>query len=126
MTETAKCPKCDYVGERGPGIGPHYGYIDCPTHKRVWLSKNEKNKKRKTNIELRYELPIKYQTFCWWCGRHSEHIKNLRPRTWMEVHHIIPVENEGTNDRDNLMLLCKECHDECHRKRELLNRYITK
>lgn len=28
-----------------------------------------------------------------------------------EVDHIIPLSKGGTNDRDNLQALCKECHE---------------
>ena len=27
------------------------------------------------------------------------------------VHHIIPLKDGGTNDDDNLMALCRSCHD---------------
>lgn len=31
-----------------------------------------------------------------------------------EVHHIIPVSQGGTHDRDNLMSLCRSCHTKVH------------
>ena len=33
------------------------------------------------------------------------------------VHHIVPLEEGGTNDTDNLMSLCKSCHSKLHAKR---------
>ena len=30
----------------------------------------------------------------------------------VEVHHIIPLRDGGTNDINNLMALCKSCHSE--------------
>ena len=33
------------------------------------------------------------------------------------VHHVIPLEEGGTNDFDNLMSLCKSCHSKIHAKR---------
>lgn len=31
-----------------------------------------------------------------------------------EVHHILPVSQGGTHDRNNLMSLCKSCHNKIH------------
>ncbi len=31
-----------------------------------------------------------------------------------EVHHIIPVSRGGTNERTNLMSVCKSCHNKIH------------
>jgi len=33
----------------------------------------------------------------------------------LTVHHIIPVCKGGTNDLNNLLLLCKLCHHELHK-----------
>lgn len=34
-----------------------------------------------------------------------------------EVHHILPLAEGGTNDKDNLISLCKSCHSRIHAKR---------
>jgi len=31
-----------------------------------------------------------------------------------EVHHILPVKRGGTHSRDNLMSLCRSCHNKVH------------
>jgi len=31
-----------------------------------------------------------------------------------EVHHILPVNRGGTNDENNLMSLCRSCHNKIH------------
>lgn len=31
-----------------------------------------------------------------------------------EVHHILPVSQGGTHDRNNLMSLCQSCHTKIH------------
>ena len=31
-----------------------------------------------------------------------------------EVHHIIPINRGGTNDEDNLMSVCRSCHNKIH------------
>jgi 5-methylcytosine-specific restriction protein A len=40
---------------------------------------------------------------------------NLGFEMWeSQVHHIIPVSNGGTDDTNNLILLCKSCHTKVH------------
>ena len=34
----------------------------------------------------------------------------------IEVHHIIPISEGGTNDPENLACLCRECHINIHRR----------
>ena len=31
-----------------------------------------------------------------------------------EIHHILPVSRGGTHSRDNLMALCRSCHNKIH------------
>lgn len=33
-----------------------------------------------------------------------------------EVHHILPVSRGGTHSEDNLMSLCRSCHEKIHRE----------
>ena len=50
---------------------------------------------------------------CQCCGK-----KNIR----LEVHHIIYRSNGGTNDEDNLITLCEDCHDKLHNDELVLNK----
>lgn len=34
----------------------------------------------------------------------------------MQVHHINPVSNDGNDDLENLILLCKDCHTNVHKE----------
>lgn len=43
---------------------------------------------------------------CAKCGSHDK----------IEIHHIIPICNHGTNDYDNLIALCPLCHQNAHDK----------
>ena len=52
----------------------------------------------------RKHLINKYGNACKFCGYTG----------MLEVHHIIPVCDGGTNDLDNLILLCELCHCEAH------------
>lgn len=51
-----------------------------------------------------------------------------RSKRTLECHHIIPVINGGQADEDNLILLCKRCHDEIEdtsiRTRHEIREYI--
>lgn len=33
----------------------------------------------------------------------------------LDVHHIIPIENNGTNEQSNLICLCRKCHQQVHK-----------
>lgn len=41
-------------------------------------------------------------------------LKEGRITSVEEVHHIKPVSQGGTHDRNNLMSLCKSCHNKIH------------
>lgn len=46
-------------------------------------------------------------TTCWNCGKVD---------TEFNVHHIVPLSKGGTNNFNNLSILCKECHKKVHSK----------
>ena len=53
---------------------------------------------------------------CQYCGRR---------RRGLNAHHLISLSNGGSNDLDNLVCLCDECHSIIHHKnRTLSNKYI--
>lgn len=126
--EYAQCPKCEKVFaiQRTPHL-PHYGKIVCDTHGHSWAKKPDalRSPKRKTNAALFNKLPDDLQGFCWACGRDEVLLEALRPSVSLQVHHIIEVTDGGGDDRDNLMLLCGECHAEVHRRRESFRRYMA-
>ena len=41
-------------------------------------------------------------------------IKERRLAPVDEVHHILPVSQGGTHERENLMSLCRSCHNKIH------------
>ncbi len=94
-------------------------------HGHRWIPKPVDNKspRRKINSDLIEILPSSYQGFCWCCLRHRDLLRALRPSVCLQVHHIIPVAQGGSDDAHNLQLLCAECHAETHRRREAFNRY---
>ncbi len=36
--------------------------------------------------------------------------------SWLEVHHIIPLSDGGSNSLENLITLCKKCHIKRHNR----------
>lgn len=120
------CPKCGIRLEFT--LRPetqHYGCVRCPNHGFLWISKPDEDRKprRRSNKELRPLLPADRRDYCWNCRRHEQHLHLLRPSVVLQVHHVIEVEEGGTDDLANLQLLCAECHAEVHRRREAFRRY---
>ena len=54
--------------------------------------------------KLRWAIFKEYGYICQRCGRYSK--GNL------ELHHIKPIGFGGSNSKDNLIPLCRECHAE--------------
>lgn len=48
---------------------------------------------------------------CQYCRSHEGEWPNLD----LQVHHIRPAEKGGTNDLENLVVLCNDCHQRLHR-----------
>ncbi|MFF5024207.1 HNH endonuclease [Streptomyces collinus] len=59
-------------------------------------------------IKLRYEILERDKKTCQDCGRIPGQGVTL------QVHHVLPVHQGGTNDTDNLVTLCSECHGGRH------------
>ena len=70
-------------------------------------------------------LPEAMRFHCWNCLRTEGHLKSLRPSVCLQVHHVIEVERNGSDDPENLQLLCAECHADVHRRREAFARYTA-
>ena len=57
---------------------------------------------------------------CCHCGHQGE-------SNYMDVHHIIPVREHGPSTEDNMLTLCRKCHNQADRgliSRDLLFSYI--
>jgi 5-methylcytosine-specific restriction endonuclease McrA len=124
--ESAPCPVC---GEESPfRLRPdtqHHGEIRCVKDGHRWIPKPSelKTPRRKVNPELFKIVPAHMRDHCWTCLRDRTLLKSLQPMVPLEAHHIIEVENGGADERDNIQIVCKECHSGIHRTREAFNRY---
>lgn len=125
-TQTMPCPKC---GADSPfRLRPdtqHYGEIRCPVHGHAWIPKpsEQKTARRKVGKEFFEFAPEDMRDFCWTCLRSRELLKRLQPMVPLQAHHIFEKKHGGVDHRDNVQILCGECHAAVHRLREQVNRY---
>ena len=124
--ELMPCPKCKQPSpfKLRPDT-QHHGEVRCAIHGHAWIAKPAelKTPRRKVNPELFKLVPESMRDYCWKCLRSRTLLKSLRPMLPLEAHHIIEVENGGLDERDNIQIVCKECHSDIHRTRESFNRY---
>jgi len=122
----SQCPVCKHPCEVTLRLDtPHYGEIRCPDHGHRWVPKPnpEKRAKRKSNLKLKKAIPGNYNDFCELCLRSESLLGSLNPSLLLEVHHVIEVQEFGSDDPENLRLLCFECHELIHARRRSFNRY---
>jgi 5-methylcytosine-specific restriction endonuclease McrA len=124
--ETMPCPKC---GQESPFQSrpdtQHHGGIRCPTHGHMWIPKPTELKtvRRKVNRDLFELAPKDMRDFCWTCLRDRDLLKTIRPCVSLQAHHIFEVKHGGIDHRDNIQILCDECHAAVHTTRRQLHRY---
>jgi len=122
----SQCPICGHSCEvKLRPDTPHYGEIRCPDHGHHWVPKPsaDKRQKRKANAKLKKLIPEGYNSFCELCMRSESLLGDLSPSLFLEVHHVIEVQELGSDAPENLRLLCSECHELVHSRRRSFNRY---
>ncbi len=91
---------------------------DC--NKYTWQPKESNTYKRESkHIGLVNKIGI---TYCQWCLRSKENIP--APGT-LEAHHIIEYAEGGTDDKNNILILCSSCHKQCHHDRTYFGHYLN-
>ena len=125
---TCKYPNCGGVCDSRltPNIPDKYGEIYCRACDsfQTWLPypKNQKKKRKKSGNKLiRQKIPHNLKGFCEMCLRGTTELKTLNLK--LEVHHVIPIDDNGNDEAENLRLVCSQCHSSIHRQRELVARY---
>ena len=89
-----------------------------------WVPKpKDGSRRRKANRKLLKKCDVSLRAFCHLCTRTSAVLDHLKPALQLEVHHVIEVQDGGTDDESNLWILCSECHELVHRQRRAFNRY---
>jgi 5-methylcytosine-specific restriction endonuclease McrA len=124
-TKNYYCKKCGTLCEQIAYDGPkHFAKAICPSCNSFvsWVSKpKNEGQRKKTGIKLKKYIPENMQGFCELCLRDKNTLKKLN--LFFEIHHVIPVKDEGEDCTENLRLVCSQCHSLIHRHREIINRY---
>ena len=119
------CKKCGTLCEQIAYDGPkHFAKAICPSCNSFvsWVSKpKNEGQRKKTGIKLKKYIPENMQGFCELCLRDKNTLKKLN--LFFEIHHVIPVKDEGEDCTENLRLVCSQCHSLIHRHREIITRY---
>lgn len=75
------------------------------------------------NPTLRAAAVAFHGTSCKACGFNFEAAYGEHGRNYIEVHHIVPIstlpEPSSINPKEDLTVLCSNCHRMVHRKREM-------
>ncbi len=109
-----KCPECGSANlvERKKVKGPHYAQVKCKDCKRhvQWVSKPDSEKTRRPQAHR--DLVKRYSRgYCEVCGTRKE---DLPAGQAMEANHIIEFKNGGSDERENIQILCTACHKLIH------------
>ncbi len=107
MKEGEECRACPNGCNAGAVFRPrpdtkHYGHMICPKCEAHldWVAKPD-GIQRRPDLKAARKV-IAESEFCQLC---------LRPSAHLEAHHIWPVSRGGTNDSQNIMAVCTECHN---------------
>ena len=68
------------------------------------------NGKLKGYTDVREYVEVRQDHKCYLCGKEIEH-----------VHHIVPRRENGSDNADNLVGLCKNCHDKVHQGKKKIS-----
>lgn len=102
--------KCLICGAELPTTSaPNRKYCSAQCRRRANLSENRLKvlKDRALNRKKREEIAYyEYDRKCALCGWHIDN----GPMGGCELHHIIPVSMGGSDEKENLILLCPNCH----------------
>jgi hypothetical protein len=125
------CPRCkvngpvEVVNVEGQSTAHHWKLISACCKRYIkWLPKpvNKAQKRPKVPRDERFNESLR--AICEVCFRPEEHLKKVN--SWLEVHHVIPVEDGGTDEAWNLRVYCIQCHRQCHSRRREMKQYLTK
>ena len=125
---TCKYPNCGGVCDSRltPSRPNIYGEVYCRACNRhqKWLpfpDTPEKKRKKTGQKLLKQKIPFDMMGFCEICLRDQFELKILELN--LEVHHVIPVSQNGSDETQNLRLLCTHCHQLVEKQRKIYIRY---
>lgn len=110
------CPEHPYSGNEfvaTPAL-VHFGKLVCPKCLRflAWVPKQEGDKRKRTGTaKLARRLEDAGKDYCEMCLRGRA---ELPPNATFVAHHVIEVQDGGSNEPSNLWHLCTICHEMVH------------
>jgi len=124
------CKKCGIVekpytnGQSNPVHGYKVYCHACHT----WLgwsgkTKQLKNEDGERQISSQWTAKRLQIDTCQCCLRSLE---KLGDNESLEIHHVVPVKDGGSDKLDNIWILCTTCHKEVHHRRVYFNGHMTK
>lgn len=122
--ERRYCQHCkkevDGVVEVLPENQPHYAKINCSICSRyiAFMSNPDKEDKKESSKYKPKDFGIDY---CRMCLRHKN---GLGVREVLEIHHVIPVADNGPDEPENIWVICTACHKYIHHQRTYLNNHL--
>lgn len=117
---------CRHCGSRslrevpGPHRAGHYARADCSECGRFvrWLPKPQEGKRRRKGQAA---LLRRYSNeHCELCMRKSG---DLPLPQVLEAHHVVEVKDGGTDERENVWVVCTHCHRLIHHFRTYMGHY---
>lgn len=110
------CPICGMVPVTVTlcDSGPHYAKLTCSGCGAFqgWQAKPDSDASKYRRPASHRELVRKYgQGHCELCTRPEG---ELNPKHGLIGHHVVPFKDGGTDDRDNVWILCTACHALVH------------
>ncbi len=121
MSDEAKLVKKCVCGSCGPHIveikteGVHHAAVICIQCRRhvAWMSKPDQDKAKRpaahTDLVKRFS-----KGYCEMCFITKE---NLPKGEALEAQHVIEFQDGGSNERENIWILCTACHKLVHWRR---------
>lgn len=113
--------KVNALVEEMPSTSIHYGKTLCPICNSFidWVKKPENDDQRGKSSKYKIEqIGINH---CELCGREKE---KLGMRETLEIHHKTPIEEDGEDTKENILILCTPCHRISHFMRTYLHRHL--
>ena len=110
------CPKCGKAFEPQANRQKYCSPLcarNAETERNMPYIKMRSKIKSKINTELLEAFDRKC-AICGWGLSTDISVKKYRHSGGCQFHHIIPIAQGGTNDEENLILLCPNCHALAH------------
>ena len=119
------CPHCGIpmVWVKKMATGPHYAKKQCEACGRFicWVPMPDSLKRRRPAKHR--DLVKKWSNgFCEMCGLREE---DLRKPEVLESHHVMPFAKGGSNEKNNIWIVCSSCHSLIEHQRCYRGHYVA-